>query len=264
MSNIRIIAQDGHKDAVLTATSEALAIQNTQDDRRAYVWRSVDDAMASPAIDALDQVVTAVMPVSITGAGAIALTNTNLTLAATLSVDLKNGGGTVDTVAPVCLGENSDGTTTWVAWFSVETAVDQYEMSIQDPTNPDGYIQVVQILCGPYLEPTYNFSLGAVVDWREDVQHITTAGQSIRSEGTGLVRREAAINLDLMPEADRATLIDELVAAGQKATLFVSLYPGRGGDLERHHQFPCRRTTGLSINHQHPMWWRQGLEFREV
>ncbi|MCK9563076.1 MAG: hypothetical protein M0R02_10215, partial [Bacteroidales bacterium] len=69
MSNIRIIAQDGHKDAVLTATSEAdgLAIENTQDDRRAYVWRSEDTSGA----DATEQTITAVMPVSILGLGAI-------------------------------------------------------------------------------------------------------------------------------------------------------------------------------------------------
>lgn len=262
MANIRILAQDGHKNAVLTATSEAdgLAIENTQDDRRAYVWRSEDTSGA----DATEQTITAVMPVSILGLGGLVLSNTNLTADATVSAVLKNGMATVDTVAPVCLGENPDGTTTWVAWFSVETAVDQYELTIDDSTNPDGYLQIVQIIAGPAMSPEYNPAYGLETAWTEDVQHIATAGQSIRSEGTGLVRREITLNLEVMTEGDRVMLVDGLIAAGQKATLFVSIYPGEGGDLERQHQFACRRMTALSTSHWTPGFWRQGLEFREV
>lgn len=260
MSNIRIIAQDGHKDAVLTATSEAMDIDNTQDSRRAYPWRSEDTSGG----DWWDQTITAIMPVSILGLGGIVLSNTNLTLDATVSAVLKNGVTTVDTVTPECLGENPDGTTTWVAWFTVETAVDQYELTIDDSTNPDGYLQIVQIIAGPALSPVYNPAYGLETEWAEDVQHITTAGQSLRSEGTGLVRREITMDLEVMTEADRVLLVDGLIAAGQKATIFVSVYPGEGGDLERQHQFACRRVTNMSTSHWTRQFWRQGLTFREV
>lgn len=259
MSNMRIIANDGHKGAVLTATSEALAIENTQDSRRAYPWRSED---TSPG-DWWDQTITAIMPVTINGLGGLVLSNTNLTMDATVSAVLKNGMTTIDTVTPVCLGANLDGTTTWVAWFTAGP-IDQYELTIDDSTNPDGYLQIVQIICGPVLTPDNNPAYGLETEWLEDVQHITTAGQSLRSEGTGLVRREITMDLEVMTEADRVLLVDGLIAAGQKATLFISVYPGEGGDLERQHQFACRRVTNMSTNHWTRQFWRQGLEFREV
>jgi len=259
VSNVRIIANDGHKDAVLTATSEALVIDNTKDSRRAYPWRSED---TSPG-DWWDQTITAIMPVSILGLGGLVLSNTNLTLDATVSVVLKSGMTTIDTVTPVCLGANLDGTTTWVAWFTAGP-IDQYELTIDDSTNPDGYLQIVQIICGPVLTPANNPAYGLETEWLEDVQHITTAGQSIRSEGTGIVRRAVTMSLEVMTEADRTAIIEGLIAAGQKSTLFLSVYPGEGGDLENQHQFACRRVTNLKPGHWTINFWRDGVEFREV
>lgn len=259
MSNIRMILNDGHRNAVLTATSEAgaLVIENTQTDRRALAWRSTT----------LDpQAITGVSPVSVAvdEMGGIVLGNTNLTLDATVTADIKNGLGTVDTVTLECTAANPDGTTTWVAWFTLDEAVDQYEIDITDAGNAAGYVQVVQVMFGPVTTLDYNFSFGADIRWREDVEHLITDGQSLRSEGSGIVRREASINLDFIPEADRGDFINALVQQGMAAPLFLSLYPGRGGALESQHQYIAKRASQISQNHWGPMWWRQAVEFLEV
>lgn len=257
MANIRLILNNGHADAVLTATSEetGLEIENTQNERRARVWRSTSDAA---------QTITAVMPVSISGVGGIVLTNTNLTTDADVEVDLKNGVTVIDTVTLVNLCTNFDGTTDWVAWFDVDTAVDQYEMVITDTDNPDGYLQITQVICGPYISPGYNFALGAGFEVDEDIQHTITAGLSPRSSGTGAERRELSIDLKFIEEADRATLVDGLLDFGMGSVLYVSMYPDQGSALEGRHQFAAKRMTKIKTSHWGNRFWDQSLVFREV
>jgi len=256
-----MILNDGHREAVLTATSEAagLEIENTQDERRALVWRSEDTSGA----DATDQEITAVMPVTISGLGGMVLSNTNLTTAATVSVALKNGMTTVDTVALDCIEENLDGTTTWVAYFEKEDDIDQYALTIDDPTNTDGYLQIVQIMCGPVLTTEYNPAYGAEMEWSEDVEHYETDGGTIRSEGTGQHRRRTSINLELVPEADRAALVAGLMQHGQRFPLFLSLYPGNGTSREAQYQYVCKRLTNIRHQHWTQQFFRQGIEFSE-
>ena len=256
MANLRMILNDGHAGAVLTATSEETGqeIENTQHERRAKVWRSTD---------ATAQTIAAVMPVS-AQQGGIVLSNTNLTLDATVSADLKNGVTVIDTVTLTCLGVNLDGTTTWVAWFDLDEEADQYEMVITDAANPAGYLQVVQIVCGPTVTTQYNFAFGAEMAYIEDVNHRITAGLSVRSDGTGLVRREFSLDWQLLYDADRQLLVDELLRYGMREPLFLSLYPGRGGDLECRHQFVAKRMSSLNFRHDHPMLWSNPCTFREV
>ncbi|MCK9564157.1 MAG: hypothetical protein M0R02_15705 [Bacteroidales bacterium] len=254
MANLRIIAADLHGTAALTASSAAMPVANTQNPLRSYPWRSTSAAV---------QTISATLTASVGGGAGLVLTNTNLRTTATVSAALKDGGVTVNTVSLTCLGSNLDGTTTWHAWFD-DTGIDGYTLTLTDTGNPAGYLQVVQILCGEYITTEYNVAYGAGLTLLEDVTAIETAGLSLRTEGTGDVRRVLTVEHEFLLEADRAALIDALVGAGRKATLFVSLYPGEGGAKERDHQFPARRMADLSATHWTSQFWRGREEFREV
>lgn len=263
--NIRFITNNGNKDSAIFATSSAvgLPITNTQNENRAKRWRSLDDPMDSPPADGLVQVITVVTAITIDGLGGIVLSNTNLTVDADVTVALKDGVSTVDTLPMECLGLNFDGTTTWVLWFD-NGPIDQWEISIDDTGNPAGYIDIVQIIGGPYFTVRYNMAAGAEIEYQEDIEHKITKGKTPRSFGTGVIRREISIDLPLVVAEDRAALLDAMLATGMRDSLFVSMYPGEGGSIERNHQFVAKRLNNIATAHQTNQLWRQGLQFIEV
>lgn len=265
MANIRFLANDGHKDAAVFASSSAssLPVTNTRNANNAKIWRSVDDPYDSPSVDALEQVIDSIMPVTIDGPGGFVIRGTNFTTDAVLSLVLKNGGGTVDTVEPVCLDANFDGTTDWRVWFD-DGPINQFSLSISDPTNPAGYLQAIQIMCGPYITVEYNMTSGAEIEYAEDIEHIITKGQSPRSFGTDLIKRIASIDFSIVSDTDRIAVIDTLISAGMRNPVFLSMYPEVGSKLELHHQFVSKRITNINTQHTHLPWWTQAIQFREV
>lgn len=255
MSTFRVLGNDLHRSSdSMTASSAVPGLPplNTRDSRRSLPWRSVG---AAP------QTFTAQID-PMAGLCVVVLSNTNLTLSATVSAAIRNGSTTVATVPMSCLGRNPDGTTTWVAWVTVASA-NGYQISISDGSNPYGFFQIVQILAGQVLDPEFGPSYGAETEWVEDVEHIETATQSLRSEGTGTVRRRMTIDLSALDPSSRSAFVNAM-AVNQKYTTFVSLYTGDGGDLERDHRFACKRITNLGQSHWTYKLWRQEMVFLET
>lgn len=274
---IRIIVDDVHPTASLTATSEALPIENTQNAFRAYVWRSVDTE---------DQVITGTLALP-TFASGIAISRHNLTGGGEISLVLKLGGETVyssiaDTGGPSSIGgfipagiwragidpygatySQSLGVLTTDIWFPM-TLFDSYEITISDPDNPDEYIQVCQIVLGAAISPANNFALSPRVEWIENVAHSRTDGETLRSEGTGKRHRVMELNLGLLPDADRVTLVTTMGRAGQKNPVYVSMYPDEGGMLEVEHAMVAKRVNNLRFSHFLPMYWETTLILEEV
>lgn len=264
MANLRIAATDGWRGAVLSASSEesGLSIENTQDSRRAYVWRSAD-VEDSPPIDALDQTLEAIMSTEIDGLGVVFLGNTNFTTSATVSVVLKNGMTTIDTKSLSCIRANRDGTTDWVVWFDAGP-IDEGAISVADPTNTDGYLQFVQGFFSSAIEVTFPHASGISLEWDEDVEHLETDSRSLRSEGTGQSRRKLGLNLALLSPSDRILLTDALLQNGQKNPVFVSAYPNFGGAQEADYQFIAKCMTNINLRHQNKLYYQQNLELREA
>lgn len=261
MTTLSMIFQDGHREALLTATSAAgvLAIENTQNDSRALVWRSE----LSSAGSALSQDISAIMPVTIDGNGGIAVAYTNLTLDATVTATLKNGMATVATVALECIETNLDGTTTWWALFN-DGPIDQYDLAIDDPTNLDGYLQIARIICGPAIVTEYCLPRDTGLEYIEDVEHMITDALSVRSEGTGVIKRLASLNLSLLSTAERAALVETLRNDGMASAVFISIYDGWGASLESAGAFVAKRMGQFGFTHWINTRHRVGLEFREV
>lgn len=246
-SNLSLLVDDVHALAVLEATSEAMPIDNTRTASRVAPWRSDD---TDP------QTITAVCPSTV--AGGIVLRAHNLTPDAVVSVTLKFADATVDefTIDP-------NGTDTWDAWFD-PVEIDEYEIEIDDGDNPDGHIDIVQILVAPALTVRYNFELGLRHIWHEDITHRYTAGQSLRSEGTGLVRRETTLKLKHVHEDDRDLLVEALLKHGQGKVLHLSCYPGRGGRLESDHAYVAKRVTPIDTTQWGQQLWETPISFKEA
>lgn len=256
-----MILVDGHREALLNVTSEAgeLVIENTQEDSPSLKWRSEITSSST----ALIQAITAIMAITIDGPGGIAVIGTNLSASATLSAPLKNGGGTVTTVALTCIEENIDGTTDWVGWFD-DGPIDNYELNIEDAGNPAGYMQITNIICGPAVITEYCAPPETIIGYPEDVEHTITDAFSIRSEGTGAVKKMASIDLNLVNLAEREQFVNSLRTDGRAAVVFVSIYQGWGGSLEAAGAFAAKRMDDFAIPHRIRGRFRTKLDFREI
>lgn len=250
MANMRLIVNNAWDNAVLSADQEAMPITNTQGGKgvlREYPWRSTD---------ATSQTIGGVFPeVDIDG---IVINRANFTQSATVTAVLKLATVTVDTIVMT-----ANGTDTWVEWIT-PAAADEIVITINDTANPAGYLQCVQVFLGSKIELDYNFEFNGQFSWPEDVEHHLTAGQSLRSSGTGISRRTASIDLRWLSDADRETLKTALLQYGRAQPLFASFYPGLGGTKETDHQFVCKRKDDYSNRHWSGAWWQTAIEFNEA
>ncbi len=272
MSNMRLIIENVHDSAALTATSEALPVTYTQRSGRSYVWRSAG-VSAPQVIEA-----TIAAPSFI---DAVVLYRHNLSPTATVRIELINGADVVhdtgeqsaaEVIPPplLRLGVDAWGATynanipvTLQPYWLQASLITGYRITINDPANPDGYIQVGRVISGLSFSPEYNPAYGAELQWLEQVEHRRTEGGSLRSIGGGLARR-LSIDLDFLTDADRTKLTTELVKRGKAADVFVSLYPEQGGVKEIEHSFLARRDANYSHTHDFYSNWASSLPFLEV
>ncbi|WP_417594967.1 hypothetical protein [Oceanospirillum sp.] len=273
-NQLRILADNLHDTAVLTATSEALPIANTQRSERPMVWRSAD---------LQTQVIEATLP---TGGwvDCIALARHNLGGAGVLKIEFFNAGTQVgETItAPTALlipaglwragidgwgasynDEMPAGSPLGIHWLDTPVVIDSYRITLEGG-GPDSYIEIGRIFVGLSFSPAVNFNWGLQVQWQENAEHIPTEGGSLRTVGGGDLRRSFALQLDWLNDADRVQLVTQLVRVGLGADLLVALYPKGNDLLQLEHTMVCRRESSFSHTHNHFQNWQASLQFIEV
>ncbi|SDF72924.1 hypothetical protein SAMN05216571_101419 [Onishia taeanensis] len=269
--NLRMIVDNLHDTATLTATSEALAVENTQRTGRAYPWRSTDLA---------EQVITATLPTP-NFIDALVLYRHNLSSTSTVRLELLNAGevvydtGAVTVSGLIPLGDFRFGVDPWGAtltrdlpikqapfWFPA-TAITGYRLTFNDPDNLDGVMEVGRIITGQVVSPQFNASYGVELEWKEAAEHIRSEGGSLRTLGGGIARR-LSFNLDFMDARGRATLTRAFLRGGKGRDIYVSLYPEAGGLEEAEHAFVGRREGNYGHQHNFYANWRSSYTLVEV
>lgn len=267
-----MIIDNLHDTATLTATSAALPIAYTQRSGRTYVWRSTSTAT---------QVITGTLP-SVQPVDGGVVYRHNLSPTAMIRWEfLANGSvvydsGTVSTAYLVTPPNLRVGIDPWgltyanalpvnqtVHWPGLQFA-DQYRITISDPANPDGYIEIGRIVIGFVFTPTYNPSYGAGLRWQENAQQVRTEGGSLRTIKSGGKSRLLSIDLNSLPGGDSTRLSMDLVNAGAEGDIFVSLYPEQGGIKELKHSFIARREDDYDETHNFFENWQTSLNLAEV
>lgn len=268
---VRFIIDNAHADATLTATSEALAIENTQNSRRAYVWRSADTEV---------QTITGTPTPS--AASGFVMARHNLSSLATVQLLLKKAGTTVYDSGALSVGEPIPAGV-WRAgidpygatynerldpqifniWFD-PVFFDEYEIMINDTTNAAGFLELGQIFLGLAFEPLYGMSFGVQMQWIEQTEHQRTDGGSLRSEGTHAKHRKINFGLDWLGDTDRTAMLVDFFDAGKRSDVFISAYPEAAGMLEIEHAFVARRMNDLGFIHPFASNWTSNFGFEEV
>lgn len=256
--NLSLLIDNLHDVATLTASSEGLPVINTQDQRRDYVWESVDAAV---------QTITCVLP-NAEYADVFAMSRYNLTAAATVRLILKSDGATVydsnavEVVQFIPAGVWRAGIDPWMAAYNdilpaqvlvisfPSVVFDEYQIVIDDTANPDGFLHVSRIAIGQQHTLDINFSNGAVFEWIENERHTRMTGGGLYTSGdTGGRARRIKLDLDHLSELERIDLDVKLTAAGQGRDVLVRAYPGTGDVHELLHTFFAKRTSSIGITH---------------
>ncbi|MBW5801200.1 hypothetical protein [Halomonas elongata] len=269
--NLRIIFDNAHDAATLSATSEALPITNTQRSGRSYVWRSTDLA---------EQVITGVTDGALS-VNAVVVYQHNLTNLATVRVELiRNNDVVYDSGEMVAselipLGEWQAGVDPWggsqltelpnvqLSVWMPDIFIDRYRITINDPDNPDGFIQTERFVVGSYYSPVFNASYGPQLDWEDSSEHKRTESGSINTI-SGNVFRRLTVDLNHLDSSDRSALTLNALKSGKGGDVFVSLYPEKGGIDEAEHEFLARRENSYSHTHNRFRNWKTQLVYVEV
>lgn len=270
-NNIRMIINNEHDEATLTATSEAMPVAYTQRSGRSYVWRSTDTA---------DQTITASFTTP-TYVSAVVVYDHNLTSLSTIQVEYLLDGqvvydsGEIVAAEIIPLGTWRAGIDPWGAedltelptvqytvWTSA-TLVDGYRITIKDPANPDGYLQVSRIFAGITYSPEINPDYGLTLEWQDFAENRRTESGSMRTVGEGTARR-LTFDLSYLSRTEQGRMTQQLLGSGKGKDVYVSVYPETGGMQEAEHSFVARRASNYGHSHTFYRNWASSLELQEV
>lgn len=237
--NLRIletnVADQGSVFVTPAAASTDTAPRNLQDVRRERVCRVLGDSM----------VLDLELPAS-RAMQAIVLVRHNFSSSATWRRQLWSGPNRTGALVrdegpeliepPVPLGSFALGDgplarnrfTNWplkvaVDWFGRVTARSM-RITIADPQNPAGYLELSRLMVGTYFSPTVNQSWGSALRWEGDDDQARSQGLSLLSGVSGRFRR-LTFTCQWLSDSESSRMLDLQRRFGTALDTFVSLYP---------------------------------------
>lgn len=125
-----------------------------------------------------------------------------------------------------------------VKWFEL-VAAKSGRLTISDPANLDGFLEICRVYLGRSLEPVFNVDLGHVLKWRTQTKEARTAGGTIHTLETS-VFRELEFDLAHLEPGERSQWFDEVRKVSTHRDFFISLRPEAGGSTERDYAFAAK------------------------
>ncbi|MCG7589668.1 MULTISPECIES: hypothetical protein [unclassified Halomonas] len=258
MKPLRMIIDNAHDVATLTATSEAMQVANTQRSGRSYAWRSENLA---------PQVIEGTLATA-RFLSALVLYDHNLTAGGTVRIEyllndeVRYDSGPMPAASIIPLGIWRAGIDPWgaqdvselpirhfVAWMP-STLTNRYRVTITDPNPPVGYMQIGRIVTGSYYSPPeeMNLSFGVNLKWEDLGEHSRTESGSLRTIGEGEARL-LTFNFSHLTQQELTRLSRELLRVKKRTDIYINVYPEAGGMLEAEHAFIARRADSYQHTH---------------
>ncbi|WIX31194.1 hypothetical protein QO259_10115 [Salinicola sp. JS01] len=271
---LSLVLDNIHDRASLTATSErpGAPVDYTQRNERNRVWRSTGTST---------QVIEGTLGAG-TYADTVAIIGHNLTSAGTLRIEWLNGSSIIRDSGEIATGEIIPAGV-WRAGIDPYQAtyndrlqvpgrlvtfepapITGYRITLDDPSNPAGALQVARIVTGLAFRPAFNMSYGVQTTWVDPATHERSAGQTLRTIGGGNPRRRVQFALDWLLPGDRERLIEEIAEIGMIRDVYVDLYPDRTGIERLSGQFVGRLTEGYGDTHDHYRNYTSTITITEV
>jgi hypothetical protein len=271
MPNLRIVHNNIADTATVTASTTAgsYAATNLQTDLKSQFHRSTGTTVTYTLSWATNQTVQCV-----------ALPCTNLTATATIQVQLYSDQAATTLISGTDTGSvlaaastqiaqfsNPNGNlfaygavTKTVHWYSTSyNTVRAVKITLTDTNNPVGYVDCARIVCGSFWQPTYNASREGLVVSVTDTTTTTRndAGDLISEQG--FVYDQVQLNLDLLTDADRDTLLGIIRRRGVAQNVLLSVFPDNRTSTEFAYLVYGKRSNS-SINYVLPGFNSHSIE----
>jgi hypothetical protein len=148
-----------------------------------------------------------------------------------------------------------------VAWFPQMQAVGM-AIDLADPGNLQGYLEAACLVVGPYWSPRYNASDATMTP--VDTTELYRKASGAQGAERGFIYRRLAVDLSLMPAADRAAFVN-IVRNSRAYPILVALRPGSTDALhERDDMVYGRRTKDSDIAIQYALAYSVTIEIEEI
>lgn len=147
-------------------------------------------------------------------------------------------------------------------WFEQVLAW-SFRITIEDPDNDIGYIDIARLYMGETIEPIVNFSLRSLNQVNADEDTIRTRGASLHTVRKSKQYRLFSWRFERMTIEERAILYDAVYQGTRMNDWFVSLYPGSGGKHEHHHAMVCKFKALPIFEHNLNFNWQTSAEVEE-
>jgi hypothetical protein len=259
--NVTFLYNDLFKDATLTANSEVatLPAENAQDPLVDNVYRSTGDTAEWLKFNLG----------SAKSLNNVALINHNLTTSASNIIVEGNGSDSwatptfSQTFSAWETGETDSGLKTIVRniFLSSTPSLQWWRIRLEDPTNPDGYIEIGRVMGGEYFEAEQNYNSGYKQEI-VDLSHKTQVGSYRTIDRRGKYN-EIRCNISYISSADK---FDEWLtmfqAVGITDDVVMCLDPS---DAEGRNllSFYGQFEDGIPMTHQQTEYSGTSIMFRE-
>lgn len=142
-------------------------------------------------------------------------------------------------------------------WFAPVICL-SFRLTIKDPLNAAGHLDITRLYIGRHFEPTVNFSYGNQLQFGSNESQFRTDDGSLFTQSAPKHRIMKFI-LDWLTDTDRPALLSAVRHVGRSKDFYVSLYPEQGGQKEVESSFACKLaaypdlTSSFYDNHKAPI-----------
>lgn len=278
-NNLRIIYDNVADQATITAntTAGSYVAANLKNDLKGLVHRSTQNSVAYTLTWASTKDINGViLPyTNLTKEAEITLAfftlDTDTVPAYTNTTNVKD----YDTVTPL-LDISVSGSSTYSygggrcvslwsdQWAQALVSCKKLTISISDPDNTSGYLEVSRIIVGKYWSPIYNTKFGIQVTHSDQSeQNRTEAGNLVTTNKP--VFKSMNFELEWLPPNDRKQFVDMVKTIGTRRPVFVSVFP-EDADAYRENEYEIygKFTASPTITHSMFTVYNTSVTLEEV
>lgn len=157
-------------------------------------------------------------------------------------------------------GEFADWDYRWTVYRFPPTTARSFKFTFNLPAV--GYFQAGRLFIGRSWSPETNPTIGTKLAWRSNGATERTGGGGMRTRLGGMWR-EIDFELDWLSAAERAVVQDLALRCGMDREVFISMWPGAGGALERDYAMLGSFLPPDGVVGQGAGWWGNKLLLAE-
>lgn len=273
MNPISILFENLHDAATLTASSAQSPVEYTQISGKSYLFRTqgvTNETLVGELDHAAFMSLVAIYGHNLSPGGLI-----NIELLLNGEVVAETGFQGVAELIPLGRfrvgidpwgGHDLSGLSTVRFEARLEPAIaNAYRITIDDPTNEHGYLEVGRVFAGsPWSPPKdMNISYGVGMKNKTSTRKERTEGGSLIAIGKG-GWREVSFSLDHLEDDEFENFVKEMNKTDDTTEVYISVYPDKGGVLEAIHSFAAMRQDGYEHTHDRHRNHKVPLTYVEV